>query len=91
MIEKAVFAAKTASDAITDIVNEGSDETADYPNPFAEYSWSDKPERYTDLANFLKQQGVSSNRRIGQIFRESLEAGWIEKEPLSGKYVKGQS
>lgn len=91
VIEKAVFAAKTASDAITDIVNEGSDETADYPNPFAEYPWSDKPERYTDLANFLKQQGVSSNRRIGQIFRESLEAGWIEKEPLSGKYVKGQS
>lgn len=91
VIEKAVRAAKTASEAITDIVNEyaADDEPSDIGNPFAEYPWCGKQERYTDLANYLKQQGVTSNRHISKLFRYSLEKGHIIKDALTGKYKQG--
>ena len=88
VIEKAVRAAKTASEAISEIV---SDDTEPQPisDPFKGYLWSDKPERYTDLANYLKQKGVSSNRRISEIIRECLERGYLQKDPLTAKYIHG--
>ena len=88
VIEKAVFAAKTAAEAIEDIVNEYTDDEDDSikEDPFKDYPWSDKVERYTDLANYLKQQGVTSNRRISEIFHESLEKGYLVKNLLTGKY-----
>ena len=88
VIEKAVFAAKTAAEAIEDIVNEYTDDEDDSikEDPFKDYPWSDKEERYTDLANYLKQQGVTSNRRISEIFHESLEKGYLVKNLLTGKY-----
>ena len=88
VIEKAVFAAKTAAEAIEDIVNEYTDDEDDSikEDPFKDYPWSDKEERYTDLANYLKQQGVTSNRRISEIFHESLEKGYLVKNSLTGKY-----
>lgn len=91
LIEKAVRAAKTASEAITDIVDKyaSTDEPSDLGNPFAEYPWIGKQERYTDLANYLKQQGVTSNRHISKLFRYSLEKGYIVKDALTGKYKQG--
>ena len=88
VIEKAVFAAKTAAEAIEDIVNEYTDDEDDSikEDPFNDYPWSDKEERYTDLANHLKAQGVTSNRRISEIFHESLEKGYLMKNSLTGKY-----
>ena len=88
VIEKAVFAAKTAAEAIEDIVNEYTDDEDDSikEDPFKDYPWSDKEERYTDLANHLKAQGVTSNRRISEIFHESLEKGYLMKNSLTGKY-----
>ena len=88
VIEKAVFAAKTAAEAIEDIVNEYADDEDDSikEDPFKDYPWSDKEERYTDLANHLKAQGVTSNRRISEIFHESLEKGYLVKNLLTGKY-----
>jgi len=88
VIEKAVFAAKTAAEAIEDIVN---DYTADEDgsikeDPFKDYPWSDKEERYTDLANHLKAKGVTSNRRISEIFNEAREKGYLVKNLLTGKY-----
>jgi hypothetical protein len=93
VIEKAVFAAKTAAEAIEDIVNDytGDEYGGIKEDPFKDYSWSDKPERYTDLANYLKQQGVSSNRRISEIFRECIEAGYLIKDPLTAKYTHGSA
>ena len=88
VIEKAVFAAKTAAEAIEDIVNEGKDDSEEeLKDVFKEYPWTDKPERYTNLANWLKDQGVTSNRRISEIFHEQLEAGFLKKDALSGKYI----
>ena len=89
VIEKAVFAAKTAAEAIEDIVNEYTDDEDDSikTDPFKDYPWSDKEERYTDLANHLRAQGVTSNRRISEIFHEQLEAGFLKKDALSGKYI----
>ena len=88
VIEKAVFAAKTAAEAIEDIVNEYTDDEDESikTDPFKDYPWSDKEERYTDLANYLKQQGVTSNRRISEIFNESREKGYLVKNLLTGKY-----
>ena len=86
--EKAVFAAKTAAEAIEDIVNEYTDDEDENikTDPFKDYPWSDKEERYTDLANYLRAQGVTSNRRISEIFHESLEKGYLVKNSLTGKY-----
>ena len=88
VIEKAVFAAKTAAEAIEDIVNEYTDDEdgSIKTDPFKDYPWSDKEERYTDLANHLKAKGVTSNRRISEIFHESLENGYLMKNSLTGKY-----
>ena len=88
VIEKAVFAAKTAAEAIEDIVNEYADDEdgSIKEDPFKDYPWSDKEERYTDLANHLRAQGVTSNRRISDIFHESLEKGYLLKNSLTGKY-----
>ena len=88
VIEKAVFAAKTAAEAIEDIVNEYADDEdgSIKDDPFKDYPWSDKEERYTDLANHLKAKGVTSNRRISEIFHESLEKGYLVKNSLTGKY-----
>ena len=88
VIEKAVFTAKTAAEAIEDIVSEGKDDSEEeLKDVFKEYPWTDKPERYTNLANWLKDQGVTSNRRISEIFHEQLEAGFLKKDALSGKYI----
>ena len=88
VIEKAVFAAKTAAEAIEDIVSEGKDDSdEELKDVFKEYPWTDKPERYTNLANWLKDRGVTSNRRISEIFHEQLEAGFLKKDALSGKYI----
>jgi hypothetical protein len=88
VIQKAVSAAKTASEAIEDIINETTDGSAeDATDVFKEYPWTDKPERYTNLANWLKDQGVTSNRRISEIFHEQIEAGYLKKDALSGKYI----
>ena len=88
VIEKAVFAAKTAAEAIEDIVNEYTDDEDGRikEDPFKDYPWSDKEERYTDLANHLRAQGVTSNRRISEIFHDSLEKGYLMKNSLTGKY-----
>ena len=88
VIEKAVFAAKTAAEAIEDIVNEYTDDEDESikEDPFKDYPWSDKEERYTDLANHLRAQGVTSNRRISEIFHDSLEKGYLVKNSLTGKY-----
>ena len=88
VIEKAVFAAKTAAEAIEDIVNEYTDDEdgSIKEDPFKDYPWNDKEERYTDLANHLRAQGVTSNRRISEIFHDSLEKGYLMKNSLTGKY-----
>lgn len=88
VIEKAVFAAKTAAEAIEDIVNEYTDDEDESikEDPFKDYPWSDKEERYTDLANHLRAKGVTSNRRISEIFHDSLEKGYLMKNSLTGKY-----
>ena len=88
VIEKAVFAAKTAAEAIEDIVNEYADDEDESikTDPFKDYPWSGKEERYTDLANHLRAQGVTSNRRISEIFHDSLENGYLMKNSLTGKY-----
>ena len=88
VIEKAVFAAKTTAEAIEDIV---SDYTADEDgsikeDPFKDYPWSDREERYTDLANHLRAKGVTSNRRISEIFYDAREKGYLVKNSLTGKY-----
>ena len=87
-IEKAVSAAKTAAEAIEGIIGEYAydEELSIKEDPFKHYPWSGKYERYTDLANYLKAQGVTSNRRISEILHECLEFGYLTRDTLTGKY-----
>lgn len=88
VIQKAVSAAKTTSEAIEDIINDSNDDAdEEVTDVFKEYPWNDNPERYTNLANWLKDHGVTSNRRISEIFHEQIEAGYLKKDSLSGKYI----
>ena len=82
VIEKAVFATKTAAEAIEDIVNEYTDDEDESikEDPFKDYPWSDKEERYTDLANHLRAQGVTSNRRKADLINKALDVGIIYKD-----------
>lgn len=46
---------------------------------FKLYTWTSNGATYTDLEKFLRSKGVTSNRRIGDIFDTAKEAGIIYK------------
>lgn len=99
-VKEAVETAKMAYDLITDAIGD-IDEDEDecdrepraknikepMPNYFDKYIWEDGIATWSELANWLKKQGVTSNRRISNIFRESLEKGYIRKDENTHKYL----
>ena len=94
VIEQAVEKTKYAFDLIGETIfnyfdtidddNMPENEVIDY---FDEYPWDNKPARYTDLANWLVQRGVTSKRRIQSIFHECLESGVLKHDKITKKYV----
>jgi hypothetical protein len=46
---------------------------------FKLFNWTSAGATYTDLENFLKSKGITSNRRIGRIFDVAKESGIIYK------------
>lgn len=46
---------------------------------FKLYPWTSSGATYTDLERFLRHKGVTSNRRIGNLFNTAMEAGIIYK------------
>ena len=96
-VKEAVATAKMAYELISEVIGD-TDEDEDtepvqpktkepMPNYFDNYIWEDGVATWTELAAWLKKQGVTSNRQISKIFRESIEKGYIRKDEVTHKYL----
>ena len=56
---------------------------------FKLYDWTATGATYTDLERFLRRKGVTSNRRIGDLFNTAMEAGIIYKTDKKKYHYKG--
>ena len=56
---------------------------------FKLYDWTSIGATYTDLERFLRRKGVTSNRRIGDLFNTAMEAGIIYKTDKKKYHYKG--
>lgn len=99
-VKEAVETAKMAYDMIAEaIVEEEGDasqqmldrlERAGYseiPNYFEDYEWKNGVATWTELSAWLRLKGVTSNRRISNIFRVSVENGYIRRDENTHKYL----
>lgn len=96
-VKEAVATAKMAYELISEVIGD-TDEDEDtepvqpktkepMPNYFQDYEWKDGKATWSELNAYLKKQGISSNRRIGNIFRESLDKGYIRKDENTRQYL----
>lgn len=56
---------------------------------FKQYNWSSVGATYTDLERFLRTKGVTSNRKIGNLFNVAMEANIIYKNDKKKYYYNG--
>ena len=94
---EAVATAKMAYELIAEVIGDTDDDEEDkpsekkvkepMPNYFDKYIWEDGVATWSELAEWLKKQGVTSNRKISNIFRESIEKGYIRKDEVTHKYL----
>lgn len=92
-VKEAVTTAKLAYELIAEIIGEDEEKpskpksTEPMPNYFADYPGErGKPVTWTELANWLKSQGITSNRKISKIFKESVEQDYIRRDEITHKY-----
>ena len=94
-VKAAVETAKMAYDLISEIIGDVEDEETKpkkpkekepMPNYFENYEWKDGKATWSELNAFLKKQGISSNRRISNIFKESIEKGYIRRDDNTRQY-----
>ena len=94
-VKAAVETAKMAYDLISEIIGDVEDEETKpkkpkekepMPNYFENYEWKDCKATWSELNAFLKKQGISSNRRISNIFKESIEKGYIRRDDNTRQY-----
>ena len=96
-VKEAVETAKMAYDLISEIIGDTDDDEdtkpvhpktkEPMPNYFQDYEWKDGKATWSELNAYLKKQGISSNRRIGNIFRESIDKGYIRKDENTRQYL----
>lgn len=94
---EAVATAKMAYELIAEVIGDIDDDEEGKPsekkfkepmsNYFDNYIWEDGVATWSELAEWLKKQGVTSNRKISNIFRESIEKGYIRKDEVTHKYL----
>ena len=96
-VKEAVATAKMAYELISEVIGD-TDEDEDteqvqsknkepMPNYFQDYEWKDGKATWSELVAWMKKQGVTSNRQISKIFRESVEKGYIRKDEVTHKYL----
>ena len=96
-VKEAVATAKMAYDLISEVIGD-TDEEEDtepvqsktkepMPNYFQDYEWKNGKATWSELNAYLKKQGISSNRRISKIFRESIGKGYIRKDENTRQYL----
>ena len=92
---EAVATAKMAYELIAEVIGEVDDDETEpkpkkekepMPNYFQDYEWKDGKATWSELNAFLKKQGISSNRRISNIFKESIEKGYIRRDDNTRQY-----
>lgn len=95
-VKAAVETAKMAYDLISEIIGDVEDEETkpkkpkekeSMPNYFENYEWKDGKATWSELNAYLKKQGISSNRRISNIFKESIEKGYIRRDDNTRQYM----
>ena len=93
-VKEAVVTAKMAYELISEVIGDTDDtepvqpKTKEpMPNYFQGYEWKDGKATWSELNAYLKKQGISSNRRIGNIFRESLDKGYIRRDENTRQYL----
>ena len=93
---EAVATAKMAYELIAEVIGEVDDDETEpkpkkekepMPNYFQDYEWKDGKATWSELNAFLKKQGISSNRRISNIFKESIEKGYIRRDDNTRQYM----
>ena len=94
-VKEAVVTAKMAYDLIAEVIGDVEDEETEpkpkkekepMPNYFQDYEWKDGKATWSELNAYLKKQGISSNRRISNIFKESIEKGYIRRDENTRQY-----
>lgn len=96
-VKGAVTTAKMAYELISEVIGD-TDEEEDtepvqsktkepMPNYFQDYEWKNGKATWSELNAYLKKQGISSNRRIGNIFRESIDKGYIRRDENTRQYL----
>ena len=96
-VKEAVATAKMAYELISEVIGD-TDEDEDtesvqskskepMPNYFKDYEWKDGKATWSELNAYLKKQGISSNRRISNIFRESIDKGYIRRDENTRQYL----
>lgn len=53
---------------------------------FRNYPWTNRGARYKDLENYLKSQGITSNRKLSDLFNIAKEKGIIYQSKVKGPY-----
>lgn len=94
-VKEAVATAKMAYELISEVIGDTDEDTEPVqpktkepmPNYFKDYEWKDGKATWSELNAYLKKQGISSNRRIGNIFRESIDKGYIRKDENTRQYL----
>jgi hypothetical protein len=96
-VKEAVATAKMAYELISEVIGDTDDDEdtepvqsktkKPMPNYFDNYIWEDGVATWTELVAWLKKKGITSNRQISKIFRESVEKGYIRKDEVTHKYL----
>ena len=96
-VKEAVATAKMAYELINEAIGETDDddeteteqakEKEPMPNYFQDYEWNDATATWSELNAWLKGKGITSNRKISTIFRESVEKGYIVRDEKSRQYL----
>jgi len=96
-VKGAVETAKMAYELISEVIGD-TDEEEDtepvqsktkepMPNYFQDYEWKNGKATWSELNAYLKKHGISSNRRISNIFRESIDKGYIRRDENTRQYL----
>lgn len=96
-VKEAVATAKMAYELISEAIGDTDDDEdtepvqsttkEPMPNYFQDYEWKDGKATWSELNAYLKKQGISSNRRISNIFRESINKGYIRRDENTRQYL----
>ena len=70
-------------------ISQETQEMLDADALFKSYNWTSSGATYTDLEKFIRNKGVTSNRKMSGIFNTAMECGIIYKDAKKKYHYKG--